>query len=142
MLDNIFEQQRVQTWLGYHIWTLRTHSKDSQIHLFITFPMTCHSHFIFMSDEIILFQFLYRPLKYLLFSLMKMRLIKFIQCGPCFIWFFEKNYITIVYLVLVTFIHFIHITHKVFVVQHLGQNKLFKHSLWILEFFSSHETMS
>jgi hypothetical protein len=27
----------VQAWLGYHIWTLRTHSKDSRIHLFLHF---------------------------------------------------------------------------------------------------------
>jgi hypothetical protein len=28
---------RVQTWLGYHIWTIKTKSQDSQIHLFFHF---------------------------------------------------------------------------------------------------------
>jgi hypothetical protein len=35
-----------------------------------------------MSNEIILFQILYRHLEYVLFSLMKVRIVKFIQCGP------------------------------------------------------------
>jgi hypothetical protein len=131
---------RVQAWLGYHIWTVKTHSKDFQIHLFLHFShnLSYISPFFLMSNEIILFQFLYRPLKYLLFSLMKM---KFIQCGPCFIngpkiletWFFETFYIIIKHLVLVTFIHFIHIAHKVFVVKILVQKKLFKHFLWVFE---------
>ncbi len=71
---------RVQAWLGYHIWTLKTHSKDSEIHLFLHFPMTClifHLFFL-MSDEIILFQILYKPLKFLLFSIMEVIIINFI----------------------------------------------------------------
>jgi hypothetical protein len=70
-----------------------------------------------MSNEVILFEILYKPLNYLFFSLMKMKIIRFIQCGPCSIngpkfleiFFFEIFYITIGHLVLVTFIHFIHI---------------------------------
>jgi len=42
-------------------------------------------HFFFMLNEIILFQILCKPLKYLFFSFMKVKIIKFIQCGPCFI---------------------------------------------------------
>jgi hypothetical protein len=49
------------------------------------------SSFFFMSSEIILFQILYKFLKYLLFSLMKVRIIKFIQCGPCFIQMAENS---------------------------------------------------
>jgi hypothetical protein len=93
-----------------------------------------------------LFQILYRFLKYLFFSFMKVRIVKFIQWGPCSInspkfpkiWFFETFYITIRHLVLVTFIHFIH--NKVFVVKILGQKKWFRHSLWMFELFFSHET--
>ncbi len=40
------------------------------------------SPFLFMLNEIILFQILRRLLKYLFFSLMKVKIIKFIQCGP------------------------------------------------------------
>jgi hypothetical protein len=49
---------------------------------FFTFPMTCLIFHLFsMSNEIILFQILCWPLKYLFFSLMKVMIIKFIQCG-------------------------------------------------------------
>jgi hypothetical protein len=94
--------------------------KDSQIHLFLHLfhDLPYISSFFFMSNAIILFLILYRFLEYLLFSLMKMRIVKFIQCGPCFIngpkflkiWLFEKNYIIIGDLVIVIFIHFIHIS--------------------------------
>ena len=92
---------------------------------------------IFMSNEIILFQILYRALKYLFFSLMKVTIIKFIQCGPCSInnpkyqkyHFFETFYIVIGHLVLVTFMHLYTLTHKVFVVKILGQKNLFRYSL-------------
>ncbi len=75
------------------------------------------SPFFFMSNEIILVQILYKLKKYLLFSLIKVRIIKFIQCKPCLInglkfleiWLFEIFYITIRHWVLVKFIHFIHI---------------------------------
>jgi hypothetical protein len=71
-----------------------------------------------MSNEIILFQILYRHLKYILFSLMKVRTIKFIQCGPCSIngpklieiSFFETFYIAIGHLVFVTLIYFMYIS--------------------------------
>jgi hypothetical protein len=64
-------------------------TKDSllkiQIHLFFTFLMTSFRFpiFLFMSNEIILFYILYWHLEYLFFSLMKVRIVKFIQCGPC-----------------------------------------------------------
>jgi len=103
--------------IGIPHWTLRTHSKDSQIHLSLHFSYNLFyiSTFFFMSNEIIFFQFLY---KISIFSFMKVRIIKFIQCGPYSInglklseiWLFKKNYITIGHLVLVTFIHFIHIS--------------------------------
>ncbi len=71
-----------------------------------------------MSQEIILFQILYRSLKYLMFSLMKIRIVKFVQCGPCYIndfkflkfSLFETFYIAIWHLVFVTFIHFMYIS--------------------------------
>jgi hypothetical protein len=70
-----------------------------------------------MSNEIILFQILYNHLEHLLFSVMNIRIIKSIQCGPCFInglkfpeiLFFEIFYIVIEHLVLVMFIHFMYI---------------------------------
>jgi hypothetical protein len=67
-----------------------------------------------MSNEINLVQILYGHLKYLLFSLMNVRIIKFIQSEPCSIngpkfseiLFFEILYITIRHLVFVTLEHF------------------------------------
>jgi hypothetical protein len=105
--------------------------------------LVLHFTFFFMSNEIILFQILHRPLKYLLFWIMKVKIINFIQCEPCSIncpkflkiWFFETFNIAIEHLVLVTFIYFIHIST---VVKILGQKKLFRHSLnESLNFFSS-----
>jgi len=74
------------------------------------------THF-FMSNEIILFQILCRHLKYLLISLRKVKLAKFIQCGPCSIngpksqeiWFFETFYNAIRHFFFVTFRPFIHV---------------------------------
>jgi hypothetical protein len=43
------------------------------------------SPFFLLLNEIILFQILYKSIKYLLFSFMKMEIIKFIQCGSCLI---------------------------------------------------------
>ncbi len=120
---------------------------DSQIHLFLHF-----SHdlfyilpFFLMLNEIILFQILCRPLKYLLFSLMKVRIVRFIHYGPCSInglkfskiLFFETFYITIGHLVFVAFIHFIHISTWNVCGKNLGPKKLFKHSLRVLELFLS-----
>ncbi len=117
---NSWNHIKVQAWLGYHIWTIRTHSKDFHIHLFLHFSydMFYILPFFLMSNEIILFQILYKHLMCLFFSLMKVKIIKFIQCGPCFIngpklskiWFFETFHITIGHLILVSFIHFIHIS--------------------------------
>ncbi len=72
-----------------------------------------------MSNEINLLQIVYRHLKYLFFSLMKIKIIKCIQCEPCSIngpkiskiSFFETLYIAIVHLVLATFEHFIYINN-------------------------------
>jgi hypothetical protein len=113
--------------------------------LFSIFPIICltfHPFFI-MSNEIIFFQILCRLLKYLFFSLMKVRLIKFIKCEPCSIndpkfieiWFFETFYIAIGHLFLSHSYILYSLTHKVFVVEILCQKKLVKHSLWVLEFF-------
>jgi hypothetical protein len=71
-----------------------------------------------MSNEIILFQILCRYLKYLLFSFMKVRIVKFIQCGPYsingpkFLKFslFETFYIAIGNLVFVALVHFMYIS--------------------------------
>jgi hypothetical protein len=57
---------------------------NSPFFSFFPWPIL-HFTFFFMSNEIILFQISYRPLKYLLFSLMKVKIVKSIQCGPCFI---------------------------------------------------------
>jgi len=138
------------TWSGYPLWNIRTHSKDFQIHLFLHFShdMSYISPFFLMSNEIILYQILCRLLKYLLFSLTKVRIIKFIQCRPYFIngpkflkiLLFETFYIVIGHLVLVTFMHLYTLTHKVFVVKILGQKNLFRYSLWVLEPFFPHAT--
>ncbi len=71
-----------------------------------------------MSNETILFQILYMPLEYLFFSIMKVRIVKFIQCRPCFIngpkfskiSLFKFFYIAIGHLVFVTLIHFMYIS--------------------------------
>jgi hypothetical protein len=76
---------KVKAQLGYPLWN----TKDSLLghpnlpfsSLFL-WPIS-NLPFIFMSNEIILFQILYRHLEYLLFSLMKIRIVKFIQCGSC-----------------------------------------------------------
>ncbi len=118
---------RVQTWLGYHIWTIKTQSQDSQIHFFFHFShdVLYFTLFLKMSNEIILFQILCRPLKYLLFSLIEVGIIKFIQCGPCSIngpkfpknSLFETFYIIIVHLVLSHSCILYTLAHKVFVVK-------------------------
>jgi hypothetical protein len=62
---------------------------------------------------------------------MKVKIIKFIQCGPCSIngpkfqeiSIFETFYIVIRHLFFVTFIHFMYINTKMFVIRILGQKK-------------------
>jgi hypothetical protein len=74
--------------------------------------------FFLMSNEIILFQILYKYLEYIFFSLIKVRIIKFIQCepysinGPKFLEIsnFETFYVAIGHLIFVTFIHFVYIS--------------------------------
>jgi hypothetical protein len=81
-----------------------------------------------MSNEIILFQILCRHLKYLLISLRKVKLAKFIQCGPCSIngpksqeiWFFETFYNAIRLFFLSHLDLLYTLTYKVFVVEILG----------------------
>jgi len=71
-----------------------------------------------MSNELILFQTLYMHLEYLLFSLIIVRIVKFIQRESCSInglkfseiSFFENFYIVIGLLVFVTFIYFLYIS--------------------------------
>jgi hypothetical protein len=87
---------------------------------FFVKPMTClkFPFFFLISNEINLLQILYGHLHYLLFSLMNVKIIKFIQCGPYSIngpkfpkvSFFETLYIVIKHLVLVTLEHFIYIS--------------------------------
>jgi len=87
-----------------------------------------HFTLFFMSNEIILFKFLCRPLKYLLYSLMKVIIVKFIQCGPCSIngpkfpeiWLFESFYIVIGIWFLSHSCILYTLTHKVFVVKTLS----------------------
>jgi len=69
----------------YPVLVLGIHSKDFQIHLFFHFShdLSYISPFFFMSNEIILFQTLCMFPKYLLISLMKVKIVKFIQCGAC-----------------------------------------------------------
>jgi hypothetical protein len=133
---------KVQAWLVYPLWVMGMHSKDFQIHLFLHFShdMSYISPF-FISNEIILFQILYKPIKHLFFSLMKVRIIKIIQYGPCLsmaqnseifdflklftlqwnIWLLSHSYILYT------------LTHKVFVVKILGQKIPYES----LNFFSS-----
>jgi hypothetical protein len=133
-----------------HDWGTLLKHKDSFLRFLNSFfvhffhDLSYISFFFFMSNKIVLFQILYRLLRYLLFSFMKIKIVKFIQCGPCFvngskflrIWLFETFYITIGHLVLVKCIYFIHLnTQGVCDKKKLGQKKLFKHSLWILEFY-------
>jgi hypothetical protein len=90
-----------------------------------------------MSNEIMLFQILYRHLEYLLFSLMKVKIVKFIQCGPCSIngqnslkkIKIETFYIAIKHLVLSHSYILCTLVPKIFVVRILGQMHLFKHYL-------------
>jgi hypothetical protein len=117
-------------------------SKGSNFILFHFFyDLFSNSLFFIMSNEIILFQFLYRKLKYLFFSFMKVKIVKVIQCGPCSINgpkfpknpFKQKNYnrpFDFCHLYILCTLR-----SKVFVVRILGQKNLFKHSLWIIELF-------
>jgi hypothetical protein len=75
----------VNAWLGYSLRNIKDSFLRTQIHLFFHFSydMSLISHFFLISNEIILLQILYKHLEYLFFSFMKVRIIKFIQCGPC-----------------------------------------------------------
>ncbi len=85
-----------------------------------------------MSNEIILFQILYRHVEYILFSFMKVRMLKFIQCGD--VLSMAQNSQRFHFLKFFT-LHLVFVTlkctlvPKVFVVRILGQKQLFKHSL-------------
>jgi len=109
-----------------HDWGTLLKHKDSFLRFLNSFfvhffhDLSYISFFFFMSNKIVLFQILYRLLRYLLFSFMKIKIVKFIQCGPCFIngsqnlriWLFETFYITIGHLVLVKCIYFIHLNKQ------------------------------
>jgi L-asparagine transporter-like permease len=99
-----------------------------------------------MSNEINLLQILYGHLKYLFFSLMNVRIIKFIQCGPCFIngpnshkFHFLKFCTLQLGTWLLSHLNILYTwATKVFVVKILKQNNLFKCSLYgSLNFFFS-----
>jgi hypothetical protein len=106
--------------------------------------------FFFMSNEINLFQILYGHLKYLFFSLINVRIVKFIQCGNVLSMaqtsqnFHFLKFCTLQYDI--WFLSHLNIWYtlavKVFVVKILKQNNLFRHSLWVLELFFPHETKS
>jgi len=114
-----FPSSSLHTLESKHDWgtplrTLRTFLR-TLIHFFFIFLwFVLDLSFFFMENEIIVFQILYKHIKYLLFSLLKVKIIKFIQCGPYFIngpkfpeiSFLKTFYITIGHLVFVTFIHF------------------------------------
>jgi hypothetical protein len=110
----------VKAWLGYPFWntkdSLLKHSNLFFSSFFLWFVLGFP--LFFMSNNLIFSKILYKHLEYLLFSLMKARIIKFIQCGPCFIngpklfeiSLFEFFYITIGHLVFITLIHFMYIS--------------------------------
>jgi hypothetical protein len=76
----------VKTQLGYPLWNIEEsllgHS-NSPFSSFFLWTIS-DSPFFLISNEIILFQILYQHLEYLFFSLVKVKIIKCIQCGPCF----------------------------------------------------------
>jgi hypothetical protein len=69
-----------------------------------------------MLNEIVLFQILYKHLEFFLKSLLSVKIVKFIQCGPCSmngpkfpkISFFETFYITIRHLIFITHTFYVH----------------------------------
>jgi len=109
----------VQAWLGYPLLNLGNPLQRLSNSPFSSLFPRHVLHFTLLSHVKwnIFFQILCKHLKYLLFSLMKMKILNFIQCEPCSIngpkfaknWFFETFYIAIGHLILVTFMHFIHI---------------------------------
>jgi hypothetical protein len=148
---------KVKTQLRYPLKNIKDSFLKTQIHIFLHFSYDLFwIAFFFIWNEIILFQIWYRHLEYLLFSLMRIRTVKFIQCEPCSLngpkfprnSFFEFFHIAIMHLVFVTFIHFMYISilctlvFNVFVVRILNPKKLFKQSLWILKLLFSWEKKS
>jgi hypothetical protein len=96
-----------------------------------------------MSNGIILFQIYYGHLECQLFSIMKVKIIKFIQCGPCSIngpkfskfSLFETFYITIAHLVFNKFINFKYIDTLYVCDRNLGPQKKIHTFFMILNFF-------
>ncbi len=135
----------VKAWWGSPLWNTNDSFLRIQIHLFFHFSdeLSYTSPFFLMSNEIILFQILYRHLEYLSFSLVKVEIVKIIQCGPCSIIgskfleisLFEFFYIAIGHLVLSHSYILCTLVLKVFVIRILGQKYLFRLSLWVLELF-------
>jgi hypothetical protein len=90
----------------------KDHSEDFQIHLFFHFSYDVLNFPFFFMQFYLFFRILYRPLKFYFISLMKVKIIKFIKCGPCYIngaIFFEIFYIAIKHLNFITLIHFTYI---------------------------------
>ncbi len=122
---------------------------DSQIPLFFHFihELTYIPLFSPMSNEIILFQILCKLLKYLLFSLMKMRILKFYPMWamfyqwPTIIWnliFWKKLYITIGKWFWSHSYILYTLAHKVFLVKILGQKNCLDILYESLNFFFPH----
>ncbi len=78
------QNMRVKAWLWYPLWNKKdsflglSHSPFSSLFLWPILNFL----FCFMSNEIILLQILYKNLEYLFSSFMKVKIVKFIQCGP------------------------------------------------------------
>jgi hypothetical protein len=83
--STLYYASGVKARLGYSLRNIKDSFLHIQIHLFFHFSydMSSISPFFLMSNEIILFQILYMHIEYLFFSLMKIKILKFIQCGPC-----------------------------------------------------------
>ncbi len=136
--------KRLQAWFAYPFWN----TKDSFLGLsnspffsfFLWFILDFPFSFL-MSNEIVLLQILYKHLKYLIFSLIEVEIIKFNQNGPCSIngpkfleiSLFETFYIAIGHLVFVIFIHLTYINTWSVFGKNLGPKK--KHFLCVLELF-------
>jgi len=135
--------KRVQTWLGYALWSTKGSLLGLSNSLFFSLFLWLILYFPFfiMSNEIILFKILYQHLNFIYFSLMKTKIVIFIQCGPCSIIgpkfskfsLFETFYIAIGHLVLSHPYTLCTLVLKVFMVRISGQKNLFKHSLLVLE---------
>jgi hypothetical protein len=134
---------KVQAWLGYHIWTLRIHNKDSQILFFLHFShgmfyISCFfnvkwnnfvSKNLYASKISIVFTYESENSKILSnmghVLLMAQNILtfwNFLHYNKAFGSYHIHTFYT-------------HLTHKVFVEKILGQKNLFRHSLQVFELF-------